>query len=81
MKFDAVHQRAGDARHIAGNLAGRADTCMSWIAVITTRARVARRHKHERAGQRERVFCPADSDFAVFERLAQHLERLLIKLS
>ena len=80
LNVDAVHQRAGDARHIAGNLAGRADTRVRRVAVITTRTRVARRHKHERAGQRERVFCPADSDFAVFERLAHHFECLAVEL-
>ena len=53
---------------------------MGGVAIIAAGAGIARGHEHERAGQVKRVLGATDGDVSVFQWLAQHLERLLIKL-
>ena len=70
--------RTRDFVHIPLNLSRRADTVMRGVAVISAGTRIHARHKHERARIFYRIFGTGDSYLAIFERLAQHFERVLL---
>ena len=52
----------------------------SRVALVAARAGVERPNQHEVGGEGQRPFGPRNGDNFVFERLPQHLQRLLGKL-
>lgn len=71
---DAVEQRAGDFPHVFLYLRGRAVALVGGVVVVAAGAGVHGGHEHEGAGERDGVLGAGDSDFAVFERLAERFE-------
>lgn len=78
--IDAVEQRTADAAEILGYLPWAADTVVGGVAVISAGTGVHRGDKLEIAGIFDAVFGTADGDAVVLERLAQHLEGMLVEL-
>ena len=50
------------------------------VAIVATRTGVHAGHEHEVAGVGDAVFCPADVDLVVLQRLAQHFQGVLVEL-
>ena len=53
---------------------------MGGVAVIAARTGIHRRYKHKRCRIGDGVFGTADGDLPVLKGLAQHLQRVLVKL-
>ena len=51
-----------------------ADTHLLGMPIVPARARIHRRHEHERSGIFGRVFRPTDAYHPVLQRLAHHLQ-------
>ena len=80
MDVDPVEQGAADLREITADLPWRTDTMVRRVAIIATGARIHRGDEHKGTGIFHRVFRTADSNLAVFQRLAEHFEGALIEL-
>ena len=72
---DAVEQGAGDALAVGFDLAWRAAAFAFRIAEVAAGAGVHGGDEHEAGGEGEAAGGAGDGDLAVFERLAQDLER------
>ncbi len=57
-----------------------ADALLLGVPVVPARARIHRRHKHERRRVLCRIFCPTDTNNPVLQRLPHHLQNEAIEL-
>ena len=80
MDVDTVEQRTTDLVHIPLYLSGRAGTTVSGVAIIAARTWIHGGYKHKRTGILHAVFCTADGDTAVLQRLAHHLQHRPVEL-
>ena len=74
VQVDTVEKWTRYLIHIALYLSWSTDTMVCGVAVITARTRIHRGDKHERTRILHRVFCTADGDLTVFQRLSQHFK-------
>ena len=80
VNVDAVEQRAADLAHVPFDLRRRAVAGAARVAAIAAGARIQRGDEHEVGRKRRAVERAGDRHRAVFERLAQHFERLAVEL-
>ena len=74
MDVDTVQQGTTDFVHVTLYLPWRADAVVRGVAIVATGTGVHRGYQHKRTGIFHAVLSTADADFAVFQRLAQHLK-------
>lgn len=78
--IDAVQQGAGDAAQVALHLTVRAGAAAGGMAEPAAPAGIHGAHQHEPAGQGQGTGGTGDSHHTVLQRLAQGLQRRLVKL-
>ena len=76
---DAVEQRSADATQIFLNHSRRANAVAIRMIVVAARTGIHGRHQHKTCRIFDGKFSTRDTDFAVFERLAHHLQHLTLK--
>lgn len=80
VQINAVDDWAGDFLLIFGNQAWRAGAMFVWVIVITAGAGILAGDESKSGREQQRALGAADSDGAVFERLAQVFENGARKL-
>ena len=80
MDIYSIEHRTTDLGEITADLSWGTGTVMSRITIVTTRTRIHRGHKHERAWIINGIFCPTDRYPPVFKGLAKYFEGALGEL-
>ena len=73
LQVDAVEQRTRNLAHVVRALILVADALLRGVAIVPARARIHRRHEHERGRVFGRVLGSANGNHPVLQRLPHHL--------